>query len=98
VPVEDIEARVCEVSRAETPRRLRRLKYHALRKHSSLGVSEIARRFGRSPAAISIAVKGLDAEAASNPDLKAGFERLARTLIPIQAVEDPVTEVEESTT
>ena len=48
-----IETRVREIFTEETPRRRRTLRYYALRKYSSLGVSQTARRCGCSPAAIS---------------------------------------------
>ncbi len=77
---DDIETRVQQIFSAETPRRRRTLRYYALRKYSSMGVSDAARRCGCSPSAISLAVRRLDEEAARNPGLRAGLDRLAASL------------------
>ena len=72
-PPEDVGAAVAEVFKAEAPRRQRRLVYYALRRFSSLGVSAIARRCGRTPAAVTIATRQLGEEAGRNPALSAGM-------------------------
>jgi hypothetical protein len=80
-PPEDVEAAVAEVFKAEAPRRQRRLVYYALWRSSSLGVSAIARRCGRTPAAVTIATRQLGEEAGRNPALSAGMQRIAMILI-----------------
>jgi len=72
-----VEAAVAEVFRTETRRRQKRLVYYALRRFSALGVSAIARRCGRTPAAVTIAARQLGEEAERNPALNAGMRRIA---------------------
>ncbi|MEW6369049.1 MAG: nuclear transport factor 2 family protein [Acidobacteriota bacterium] len=79
-PPEAVEAAVRDVFSAETPRRQRRLVCYALRRFSSLGVSAIARRCGRTPAAVSTAVKQLREETARSPVLNAGMMRVVAIL------------------
>jgi hypothetical protein len=80
-PPEDVEAAVAEVFKAEAPCRRRRLVYYALRRFSSIGVSAIARRCGRTSAAVTIATRQLGEEAGRNPALSTGMQRIAMILI-----------------
>jgi REP element-mobilizing transposase RayT len=66
---EGVEAAVERLFADGLPRRRRTLRLYALRKHSSLRPVDVARRCGRSPAAVSLAVKRIDAEARSDPEL-----------------------------
>lgn len=50
----EVEAVVAEIARNELPRRRRRLLLYALRLHSALPVGAIAKRCGRSPAAVKL--------------------------------------------
>lgn len=77
---EVIEAQVREIFGNETPRRRRTLRYYALRRYSSLGVSGIAHRCQCSSTAVSMAVKRLDDEAKHTEALAAGLNRLAISL------------------
>ncbi len=62
------------------PARKRRLLLYAQRKHSRLRSAEIARRYGRTRAAVTMAAKALAAEAKENRDLAAGSASLAEQL------------------
>lgn len=55
-----VEELVAKLFAEEVPRRRRRLMLYGLRKHSRLRPSEIARRHGRSAAAVTLAVRDLD--------------------------------------
>jgi len=57
---EQVEALVESIFASELPRRKKRLMLYALRKHTALRPSEIARRHLRSPAAVTLAVRDLD--------------------------------------
>jgi len=81
IPPEAIEHLTSALFKSELPRRQRRLQLYALRKHSTLRPSQIARRHGRSPAAVTLAVRDLDLEAASNPALADGLAKLAQGLV-----------------
>jgi hypothetical protein len=74
---EDVERLVSEHFAHAVPQRRRRLMLYALRKHSQLRPTEIARRYGRTPAAVSVAVRDLDREAAADADLAQRLARLA---------------------
>jgi hypothetical protein len=65
-----VESLVGEIFGQEQPRRQRRLLLYGLRKHSRLRPSEIARRHGRSPGAVTLAVRDLDREAQTNKKLQ----------------------------
>lgn len=80
IPLDLVDACVSQIFAGATPRRRRRLRYYALRRHASLGVTEIARLCGRTPAAISIAIRELDEEAMRNPVMKSGLDRLAASV------------------
>lgn len=80
VEPEAVEAAVQQVFASDLPRRRRRLLLYAMRKHTRLRPGEIARRYGRSPAAVTLAVRDLDNEAASNPELAAKLEQLPRAI------------------
>ena len=67
-----VEALFPEAGRA----RKRRLMLYAQRLYSRLRTAEIARRYGRSHAAVSIALKDLDAAAWDNAALAEGLARL----------------------
>lgn len=77
---EEVEQLVSEQFAGEVPRRQRRLVLYALRKHSRLRPSEIARRCGRTPAAVSLAVRDLDREATENTDLARKLKSLAKAV------------------
>mgnify|MGYP001593392467 CR=1 FL=1 len=62
------------------PARRRRLAMYAERLYSPLRPSEIARRHGRSPAAVTLAVRDLALAARSDAALAAGLESLGRAL------------------
>ena len=79
-PPDVVEKVVEALFSAEQPRRRRRLILYALRKHSRLRPSEIARRQGRSAAAVTLAVRDLEAEAHSKPELAKGLRTLARAV------------------
>ena len=70
-----------EVFSGELPRRRRRLLLYALRKFSSLRPAQIARRHSRSPAAVTLAVRDLDAEAEYNEELAWGIGRVKKGLL-----------------
>jgi putative transposase len=72
-----VEALVDEVFPASGPARRRRLKLYALRRYSGLRPSAIARRHGRTPAAVSLACRDLEAAATDDPELAAGLRSLA---------------------
>lgn len=73
---DEVETLVEELFADEPPRRQRRLMLYGLRKHSRLRPSEIARRHGRSPGAVTLAVRDLDIEAMTNIALRTGLDRL----------------------
>lgn len=75
---EQIEAWVDDLFRGETPRRRGRLRLYALRRHSGLGTTRIAERYGRTPAAVPVAVKAIDGEAKRSRTLARRLAKLAR--------------------
>jgi REP element-mobilizing transposase RayT len=77
---EAVEAVVERLFAGETPRRRRRLRLYALRRHSRLGCCATADRCGRSPAAVTLAVRDLEREAKTNRSLAAGIRDLADAL------------------
>ncbi len=77
---ERVEAAVQQVFGGERPARRRRLLLYAQRRYSWLRPAEIARRYGRTRAAVALATRDLDAEAKENPDLSAGLQTLAQVL------------------
>ena len=77
---EVVEQLVADQFGGEVPRRQRRLVLYALRKHSRLRPSEIARRCDRTPAAVSLAVRDLDREASENPALAKKLKSLAKAI------------------
>ena len=77
---EEVEWLVSEHFAGEVPRRQRRVVLYALRKHSRMRPSEIARRCGRTPAAVSLAVRDLDREATENADLAKKLTELAKAI------------------
>jgi hypothetical protein len=84
--VEEVEAAVAEIARNELPRRRRRLLLYALRVFSALPVGAIAKRNGRSPAAVTLAVRDLKAGAPRDSDLAAILQFLAERLQSARAV------------
>ena len=66
--------------KSEAPRRQRRVLLYALRKYSPLRPSQIAKRQGRSPGAVTLAVRDLDLEAKRNPILAKGLADLAEAI------------------
>lgn len=77
---ERVEQAVERVFAGEGPARKRRLMLYAQRAHSRLRSSEIARRYGRTRAAVTLAARDLDAEAKTNRQLATGLRALARAL------------------
>ncbi|MBI3097151.1 MAG: transposase, partial [Planctomycetes bacterium] len=77
---EKVEAAVNRIFAEVGSRRRKRLCLYALRLHSPLRPSEIARRHGRTPAAVSLAVRDLEAEARENRSLASGLRTLAGCL------------------
>jgi len=77
---EVVESLVDEIFGQEQPRRQRRLLLYGLRKHSRLRPSEIARRHGRSPGAVTLAVRDLDREAQTNKKLQRKLSKLAKAV------------------
>ncbi len=75
-----VEKAVLEVFAEERPARKRRLLLCAQRLYSSLRPAEIARRYQRTPAAVTLAVRDLAEEARRNHRLAAGLASLARSL------------------
>lgn len=75
-----IEQAMEKIFAQERPARKRRLLLFAQRLYSSLRPSEIARRYQRTPAAVTLAVRDLAEEAKRNPRLAAGLASLARSL------------------
>ena len=75
-----VEAAVEHVFSRTRPARLRRLKMYALRLHSRLRPSDIARRYDRTPAAVTMAAKQLAAQATHDPGLAAGLIAVAEVL------------------
>ena len=73
-----VEEAVAQIFADVSPARQRRLLLVAQRLHSRLRPSEIARRYDRSPAAVTMAVKRLNAEAKENPELAKKLTRLAK--------------------
>jgi len=75
--VEEVVERMCgDVG----PARRKRLLLYAQRRHSKLRVAEIARRYGRTPAAVTLAVRDLDAFAEKDRRLAARLLAIARAL------------------
>ncbi len=72
-----VEEAVAEVFADVSHARQRRLLLVAQRLHSRLRPSEIARRYNRSPAAVTMAVKRLNVEAEENPELAKKLTQLA---------------------
>jgi hypothetical protein len=75
-----VEAMVDEVFHAERPARKRRLLLYAQRLHSTLRPSEVARRYGRRPSAVSMAHQAINAAAAEDAALAAGLATLAERI------------------
>jgi hypothetical protein len=75
-----VEAAVDRVFASANPARKRRLRLYALRLHSRLRATEIARRCGRSHGAVFLAVRDLNAEARRDPILADAMKRLADDL------------------
>ena len=72
-----VEKLVEQVFGSERPARKRRLLLYAQRLHSTLRPSEIARRYGRTPAAVTAATRAMETEATKNQALAAGLASLA---------------------
>jgi hypothetical protein len=77
---EVIEAAVEEVFREEGERRKQMLRMYALRSYSGLRPTEVARRCGKSPSAVSMAQRRVEDLAARDADLARGLMELAKTL------------------
>ena len=77
---EAVEAAVAAEFADAGPAHRRRLTLVALRRHSALGPSAIGRRRSCAHSAVAMAVRAIDAEAASDRGLAANLRRLARRL------------------
>ncbi len=77
---ERVEAEVEKVFGGETPRRKGRLRLYALSLHSRLRRAEVARRYGRTRAAVTVAARQVEAEMRRDPELAAGMRRLVAAL------------------
>jgi len=77
---ERVEEAVEEVFGGEPERRRGRLRLYALRKYSALGTSAIARRYGRTPASVPVAVKCIEIRAADSRTLSAKLRQLGERL------------------
>jgi hypothetical protein len=75
-----VEKAVEQVFADEKPARRRRLLLYAQRLHSDLRPAEIARRYDRTRAAVTMATKQLFSEAQQNRELAAGLTALAAVL------------------
>jgi len=75
-----VEAAVEQVFPQARPARLRRLKMYALRLHSGLRTSQIARRYERTQGAVTLAAQQLGVEATKTKALAAGLAAVAETL------------------
>ena len=75
-----IEAAVEEVFDGESERRKGVIKMYALRSHSGMRPIDIARRYNKTPAAVSLAKRRLNDLASSDPDLAMRLQRLSDTL------------------
>lgn len=75
-----VEESVNRVFGQERPARKGRLLLYAQRLYSRLRPSEIARRYGRTPAAVTLAVRDLDEQSKGDRRLAAGLEALSRML------------------
>ena len=75
-----VEEAVARIFAAEGPARRRRLLLYAQRLHSRLSPADIARRYDRTRAAVTLAARDLAAEAKRNPRLAAGLAALSRVL------------------
>ena len=73
---EDVEAALERIFSSERPRRRARLRLYGLRIHSRLRGVEVAERCGRTPAAVSLAVRHLDEAAKRQPNLARGLREL----------------------
>ncbi|MFC1707974.1 hypothetical protein ACFL59_14355 [Planctomycetota bacterium] len=72
-----MEALVEQIFASAVPRRRKRLMLYALRKHTALRATEIARRHSRSPAAVTLAVRDLDRAAQTDSTFAKRLRRLA---------------------
>lgn len=77
---ERIEAAVDELFHDEPGRRRGRLRLFALRRYSGLSTTQIARRYGRTPAAVPVAVKAIESEAKTSRGLARRLAELAAIL------------------
>lgn len=79
---EEVERAVEKTFAGEHPRRLARLRMYALRKHSHLRCVEVAKRCGRTPAAVSLAMRHLEEAAKRDRRLAGGLRELAALFVP----------------
>ena len=77
---EQVEAVVERLFADETERRRGRLRLYAMRKFSALGTNAIARRYGRTPAAVPVAVKEVERRAGRSRPLAERLGELCRGL------------------
>jgi hypothetical protein len=77
---EQVEAAVEDVFDNERPARKRRILLYAQRLHSSLRPADVARRYGRTRGAVTLAKRDLDDEATRNPELASRLDLLAKRL------------------
>lgn len=86
---ERVERAVEEAFAEEGPARKRRLLLYAQRLYSRLRPAEIARRYGRTRGAVTLAAQQLGAEARRNAPLAAGLRREAEILAGIIVLRHP---------
>jgi len=77
---ETVEGAVERAFPGEPERAKGRLRLYALRTYCSLGTNAIARRYGRTPAAVPVAVKTIARRAAKNRTLSAKLRKLRELL------------------
>ncbi len=77
---EEVETAVEEIFARASRRRRGRLLLYALRRHSSLRGTEIARRYARTPAAVSVATGAVENEARQSRALALQLKQLAARL------------------
>lgn len=75
---EDVEAAIDSEFAGVSAHRRGRLLLYALRRYSSLRPIEIARRYSRTPAAVTVATKAVEVEAPRNRSQAKALQRLAR--------------------
>ncbi len=78
---EAVEAAVEQVFAHMRPRNRQRLLLYAQRRHSLLRSADVARRYGRTRGAVTLAARAVDASAGRDPELADGLARLRELLV-----------------